>query len=140
MRSRSIFGWGAAVVAAGMLVLPATVAAQQTEQDTEADRPQEVAVRVDNHSWLDMHVYALRSDAPLRSLGIVAAQASRVFHLPADVALAGADLRVVADPVGSTGVYVSDAVLADPESEVFVTLENSLGLSHMTVGRRRDRD
>jgi hypothetical protein len=122
-----------AMAAAVALLSPMATAAQQVKDATESSLPQDVSVRVENHNWLDMHVYALREGAPARSLGFVTAHSSQVFNLPASVTQAGTDLRVVAEPIGSRDLYVSDPVLADPQSEVVVTLENALDLSNTKV-------
>ena len=47
------------------------------------------------------------------------------------------DLRIVADPVGGNDLYVSNPVMADPESEVVVALQEELGLSNTRVEERR---
>lgn len=137
MRRQSMLGtWTAMALVAGSMLLPRVAAAQEAAQADESSRPETVAVRVENHNWLDMHVYVLEYGKAPRSLGMVNAQGSQVFELPAAVTVAGTDLRVLADPVGSTDLYVSDPVLADPASEVVVTLENSLALSKTTVRER----
>lgn len=139
MKRLSTLGtWTVLALTAGSLLMPAAAAAQESAQASESSAPEQVAVRVENHNWLDMHVYLLEYGRAPRSLGMVMAQGSAVFEVPAAVTVAGTDLRVLADPVGSNDLYVSDPVLADPTSEVVVTLENSLALSNTTVQPHRN--
>ncbi|MGD8730198.1 MAG: hypothetical protein PVF90_10865, partial [Gemmatimonadota bacterium] len=128
-----ILGACVTLAAATALLSPAATTAQQVKDQTESSPRRDVPVRVENHNWLDMHVYALRAGAPARTLGWVTAHSSKVFNLPASVTEAGTDLRVLADPIGSRDLYVSDPVLADPESEIVVTLENELDISNTRV-------
>jgi len=125
------------ILATATALSPTAGAAQQSGKETESSRAEQVSVRVDNNNWLDVHVYAVASGAPMRSLGLVTSNTSVVFHLPATVTLAGTDLRIVADPVGGNELYVSNPVMADPESEVVVTLQQELGLSNTRVEERR---
>jgi hypothetical protein len=137
MRIRSIpQGWTVVAVITA-LALPAAAAAQETPTETESSKPETVDVRVENNNWLDMHVYALTAHVPSRSLGVVSAHSTQVFHLPAAVTVAGTELRVVADPIGSTDIYVSDEVLANPASDIVVTLQASLPLSTTVLAPRR---
>lgn len=136
MRQRSILAACSVLALASGLLLPTAALAQQPEQDTESSRLEDVTLRVNNQNWLDMHVYVVSSGAPARSLGMVTAHTTREFKLPSAVTQAGTDLRVVADPIGSNELYVSDPVLADPESEVVVTLQGALALSSTSVGPR----
>lgn len=133
MRHLSKLGTCAALAAAVGLLSPAMGVAQEMTQDTESSLPEDVPVRVENHNWLDMHVYAIQTGAPARSLGWVTAHSSKVFNLPGSVTQAGTDLRLLADPIGSRDVYVSDPVFADPQSEIVVTLEDALDLSNTKV-------
>lgn len=137
MRHRWIPRGRTVAAVATALVLPSAAAAQQSPKETESSKPESVDVRVENNNWLDMHLYALTSGASARSLGVVSAHTSQVFHLPAAVTVAGTDLRVVADPIGTADIYVSDEVLADPESEIVVTLRASLPLSTTILTPRR---
>jgi len=132
MRTRSIFG-ASALVAAATALLPIAGAAQVAARETEHSEPAPLTVHVENHNWLDMHVYASRSGGPLRSLGMVTSMSSGTFRLPADLAMAGTDLRMVVDPIGGSGIYVSQPLLVNPGGEILVTVQNTLELSYTTL-------
>lgn len=128
MRTRSNFGATALLLAATAL-LPMAVAAQEGAQN----EPAPLTVHVENHNWLDMHVYASRAGGPLRSLGMVTSMSSGTFRLPEDLAMAGTDLRMVVDPIGGSGIYVSQPLLASPGGEIVITVQNTLALSYTTL-------
>lgn len=134
MKRRAILGGGILVLMTGLL--PVAGLAQEGAQQPGAQQPnaqQDVVVQVKNHNWLDMHVYVSRSGGPLRSLGMVTSMSAAEFRLPAEVAMAGADLRIATDPIGGSGLYVSPTMLVAPGSEIRIVVENALGLSYATV-------
>ncbi|HSH74396.1 MAG TPA: hypothetical protein VLA09_01735 [Longimicrobiales bacterium] len=98
---------------------------------------QDIVVRVTNNNWLDVHVYCSLEAGPFLSLGIVTSLTSRTFTVPAMRTRAAASLRLKADPIGGSGVYVSPRVLVGPSSEVVLTVQNSLRRSFTSVGPRR---
>ena len=130
MRNRSILGASAMIA---MAVAPIAAQAQQPTGEAARAEPAPVVVHVENHNWLDMHLYASRAGGPLRSLGMVASMSSGTFRLPADLAASGTDLRMVADPIGGSGIYVSQPLLVSPGGEILVAVQNTLALSYTTL-------
>jgi hypothetical protein len=98
---------------------------------------QDIVVRVTNNNWLDVHVYYSLEAGPFMSLGMVTSLSSRTFTLPASRMRASTSLRLKADPIGASGVYVSPRVLVGPSSEVVLTVQSSLRRSFTSVGPRR---
>lgn len=130
----------AALVA--LAALPSALTAQEPAQlDEDRARSDERAVvRVTNHNWLDMHVYVIRDGGPRRSIGVVSSFQSAELAFPLGALDSATRVRVVADPIGARGVYVSPEVIASPADDVILTLQNSLPLSFMTVQRRTVSD
>lgn len=137
MRHRTILGL-IAVMAAATMAPTAVMAQQSRDSEGGASQPEAVRVRVSNHNWLDMHVYASVNGQPLRSLGMVTAMGSAELRLPADLTVVGSDLRMVADPIGGNGIYVSRELLVNPGSEVVMVIQNPLALSYTTVAAQAD--
>jgi hypothetical protein len=94
-------------------------------------------VIVENNNWLDMNVYVLRSGARLR-LGTVPSIATRRFALPAGATIATNDVRLEADPIGSSRSFVSSPIPFIEGDDIIWRLENYLPLSSFRTqpGRR----
>jgi len=129
---QSTFAVLAVIAVTGTVSLPA--AAQGTPQTRQSAT--DVVLRVENHNWLDMHIYVVASGSPLRSLGTVTALSTEELKLPPDVVHAGSDLRLVADPIGMTGVYVSPTLIPNPRSVVVLSIENNLDLTSTSLRPR----
>jgi hypothetical protein len=129
-------------MATGALVAMAAVplAAQEPVQEQlgadQAATRHEAVLRVTNESWLDMHVYVSRDGGLRRSIGVVGSFQSVELPLPVGALDPGARVRLVADPIGSSGVYVSPEIFAGAGDDVILTIRNSLPLSFLTVQRR----
>lgn len=67
-----------------------------------------VTVRVENNRWFDMRVFVEGGTGVQQPLGIVAGQSRAAFVLPRHLVDSGAELRLVADPSGSTQRSISD--------------------------------
>lgn len=128
----------AALVAAA--VAPSGLAAQQgtrAQPEARATAPQQEAiVRVTNNNWLDMHIYVSQEGGPLRSIGMVNSFQTAELKLPVGNSATWVPLRIVADPIGGSGIYVSPDILGGTGDEVLLTIANSLPLSWMTVRHR----
>lgn len=92
----------------------------------------EARVQVSNHNWADMTVYVIRNGMRQR-LGTVTSMASRVFRIPPTLVNASGDLRLLADPVGSTHTYTSSSVHVWPGQTVDFKIENHLAISSVSV-------
>lgn len=91
-------------------------------------------VRVANHNWSDMNVFIDRDGVRTR-LGTVTTASSRTFMIPRGVMTVSGTLRLVADPIGGSGVYVTSPLLVSPGQLVEFTIENHVNLSSYTVWR-----
>lgn len=78
-------------------------------------------VRIVNRNWADMRVY-LGREGQRAFLGLVTSGAAVTFPAPADMARAATAIRLVAEPVGSADVFVSEPFLADPGRTVEWTI------------------
>jgi hypothetical protein len=129
------------LVAAALVALttvPSALIAQEPAQFDEdrAESEDRAVVRVTNHNWMDMHVYLIRDGGPRQSIGVVGSFQSAELALPLRALDSATRVRIVADPIGARGVYVSPEIIASPADDVILTLQNSLPLSFMTVQRR----
>jgi len=70
-----------------------------------------VRVVVDNHSFWDVHVYVARGGVR-RSLGPATGLSRASFEIPRS--LANEDIRLIAEPVGPGGAFVSDVFFPRP--------------------------
>jgi hypothetical protein len=104
-------------------------------QATAAQESAGVLVVVDNHSSLDMHVYAVQSGVR-RSLGLTTAFSTRRFELPRVFSESGRDVQLLADPIGSRAAFVSAPFFMDSGDQLNLMLENALRLSTTTLSPR----
>lgn len=93
------------------------------------------SIQVENHSWLDMHVYAVR-DGTRRSLGVVTGLSHDTLKVPASALTPAGDVQILADPIGGSGAYLSPRVVVAPGDVVRLILENHLALSTTSVASR----
>jgi len=92
----------------------------------------QVYVEVENYNWADVVVYAVRQGTRMR-LGMVTSMGRERFALPAGVLAAGADLHLIADPIGGDAPYVFPPVMVQRGQRVELRLENNLRLSSVAV-------
>jgi hypothetical protein len=89
---------------------------------------------VENTNWLDVVVYSLGSGAR-RRLGTVTSFAKETFRIPRHELFSSAGLRLVADPIGSREVFVSERIIAGPGDRVVLTLAPRLAQSYFAIRR-----
>lgn len=97
---------------------------------TYDDNP--VTLEVDNRAWTTMHVYVI-AGGQWESLGQVTSQSTEVYELSASMMGVRDEIRLAADPIGSTRAFFSDPVLVRPGDRVAWTLQNNLALSSVMV-------
>lgn len=78
-------------------------------------------VEVNNQSFLDMTVYAVRSAQRVR-LGLATANSKARFTLPPGLLGGMSTLRFVADPIGSNRASVSQEITIAPGDTVVMTI------------------
>ena len=96
------------------------------------EEPQEISVQVRNNAWAAIHVYAIMG-AQWESLGVVSSQNTADYTIPRGMIGGRGEIRLVADPIGSTEGYFSDPILVEPGDRVEWTLQNNLALSSVMV-------
>lgn len=92
----------------------------------------ETVVRVKNHNWSDITVYAVRLGMRFR-LGMVTSMSEQTFAVPSSLLNGQSDFRILADPIGSSHTYLTDAILVSPGQMIDLTLENNINLSSYAV-------
>ncbi len=128
----------AAFLTLTVAALVAVPAAAQTAAEERSETPR-TTVRVVNDNWHDITVYALRAGYR-RRLGTVTSFTSRVFTLPQAFLIPSDDLRLIADPIGRRGAYVSEPLLVNRGDVVEWRLRNNLGFSNVFIYRSRGED
>jgi hypothetical protein len=122
-------------VAMAFALTAGAASAQEADRKAAAKsaaRQESARVLVTNNGWMDARIY-LDDDGLLVPIGFVMAQQSVELPLPARALIAAGGLRIVADPIGSRGGYVSDNLLIGKGDAVLVTLQNQLSLSSTSV-------
>jgi hypothetical protein len=126
--SESLIAFAAAAIIAGGCA-SATGTTQHQNADAASDR---TMIRVNNHNWSDMTVYLVRNGARMR-LGSVSSLDTRTFEVPNSLLVSTGEVRLVADPIGSTRVFTSPPLLIAQGQGAEWRLENSLALSSFWI-------
>ena len=93
--------------------------------------PDTVFVVVNNRYRLDVNVYALYMSTR-QFLGVVTTNRTGEYALRGGVAV-GTNFRVLADPIGGGGSYVTDEILVRRGDVVEVTVQDPLAQSYFNV-------
>ena len=128
----------AAFLTLTVAALVAVPAAAQTADEERSEKPR-TTVHVINDNWNDMTVYAV-TNGYRRRLGTVTSFTSRVLTLPPTLLILNDELRLVADPIGSREVYVSEPLVVNAGDVVEWTVRNNIRLSNIFIYRFRGRD
>ncbi len=126
---------------AALVAVPAATAqtASEGRSETPAAVSERTTVRVVNDNWHDITVYAVRAGFR-RRLGTVTSLTSSVFTLPQMFLIPSDNLRLIADPIGRRGAYVSEAIVISAGDVVEWRLWNNIGLSNIFIYRFRGED
>ena len=99
--------------------LGTTAACGRPGRPSEAVAPAETTtVTVRNNRFYDMNVFVVRDGATRVRLGMVTGNSSARFTIPGYLVGFGATLRFIADPVGPSGVDVSENLPVQPGDRV----------------------
>ena len=128
----------ATFLALTVAALVAVPAAAQTAPEERSETPR-TTVRVINDNWQDITVYAVRNGYR-RRLGTVTSFTSRVLTLPPTLLIPSDGLRLVADPIGRRGVYVTEPLVVNAGDVVEWRLRNNIRLSNIFIYRFRGED
>lgn len=90
-----------------------------------------VLLTVTNQNWLDVDVFVIRADTRYR-LGAVTGNNSATLSIPASLVAHG-EVRLMADPIGSDDVYVSEAIAVTPDQQLQLTVAPRMRMSSYAV-------
>ena len=93
-----------------------------------------VSLTVTNQNWLDVDVFAIRGSTRYR-LGAVSGNSSATLRIPSSL-IARGELQLMADPVGSNDVYVSDLIPVAPDQALQLTVAPRMRMSTYAVWTR----
>lgn len=94
-----------------------------------------VPVRVSNHNWMDVVVYAMHSGIRFR-LGTVTSMSTQVLTIPNGIISQIDGVQLVADPIGSDDSYISEPIMTGPGDAIEFNVEDRLAISNYSVGAR----
>jgi hypothetical protein len=106
-------------------------ASDDPELDALTHVPDTVFVVVKNRYRLDVNVYALYMSTR-KFLGVVTTNRTMEYAVRGNVAV-GSNFRVLADPIGGRGSYVTDEILVRKGDVVEVTVQDPLIQSYYSV-------
>jgi len=87
---------------------------------------------VTNSNWLDVHIYLVQA-GNYTSLGVVRSFTTETIQLPNQAMATGSDVRLAADPIGGTGIYLSQPLMIPDNGTVVMNVENALPQSSTSV-------
>jgi hypothetical protein len=94
---------------------------------------QGVELRVTNHNWSLVVVYAMRNGTRWR-LGDVPTMGTRTFSLDRTTGMGPGGVEILVDPLGSSEAFLTDQVTVGPGETIVLRVENNL--SHSTYSVR----
>ena len=120
-------------LAALLFVAPACFWHRKAAREAALDVPEaEIALRVTNHNFLDVTVYALHNGQRTR-VGTVTGSSAQVFYLPARLLGLGREIQLLGDPIGSTDFALTETLMVQPGQYIEWTLETDLRRSSVGV-------
>ena len=87
---------------------------------------------VENNNWADMTMYLIRNGTRMR-IGSVPSLGTERFVLSEAMIGGVGDIRILADPIGSSATWLSQPLVVMPGQEVRFRLENNVQLSSYSV-------
>lgn len=124
-----------AVLAIGVTTAGCAPAGNSYRSTPSPEGRKATTVAVENNNWATMTVYAMRG-ASRHRLGMVTSMNKARFRIPSSLMAGGQELRLMADPIGSSQVYVTEAIQVRPGERVELTLQNHLAISSVSVWAR----
>lgn len=124
---------GTAATLVALVLIPLLASACATGRDARGgDTPAgPTLVEVENGNFADVVVYALGDRQHVR-LGNVTGHQRATLELPRHMENA-LDLRLVADPIGSTSSYFSERILFEPGDVLVLNVGATINLSSISV-------
>ncbi|HET9986625.1 MAG TPA: hypothetical protein VFQ38_23815 [Longimicrobiales bacterium] len=122
----------ALVVGLGLGGCAGAAGAGVAEDALAASQAGVVRVRVENHNWLDVNVYAVHNGTRYR-LGTVTSMTGHTFQLPISMLAQTGEFRLLVDPIGSSEVFLTEPLLVSPGQQIDWSVENHLALSSYRI-------
>ncbi|MBW3553208.1 MAG: hypothetical protein KY466_06855 [Gemmatimonadetes bacterium] len=122
----------AILTAAVAAVLTAGCAAGTPEGDEPGPRGETAMVRVENHNWADVNVYALIGGTPHR-LGMVVTSRAETFRLPRALLARHEAVRFRVNVIGSRESYMTAPIQVSRGDRIDFEITNHLPLSNYMV-------
>lgn len=107
-----------------VLLLLALAACAGREEGPAQPRPPRTTVHIENHNFLEMKIYLLRSGQRVR-LGEVPGSGSRTFTIPSHMVFGITTLQFLADPIGSSRTPISQQIAVQPGDRLRLTIPAS---------------
>ena len=95
---------------------------------------QPIPLEVTNENYLDVDVFVVRGTSRHR-LGTVGGNASATLTIPANLIVHG-EFQLMADPIGSKDVYLTDRISVGPDQIVELTVAPRMRMSSFAVYNR----
>ena len=120
------------VVLAAATVLAACASGANRGGSGVAAQP--IPLDVTNENYLDVDIFVVRGTSRQR-LGTVGGNGSATLSIPANLIVHG-EFQLMADPIGSKDVYVSDRIAVGPDQIVELTVAPRMRMSSFAVYNR----
>jgi hypothetical protein len=90
-----------------------------------------ISLTVTNQNWLDVDIFAVRGSSRYR-LGAVGGNSSATLRIPPGAIVRG-EVQLMADPIGSNEIYVSDVISVAPDVTLQLTVAPRMRMSSYAV-------
>jgi hypothetical protein len=120
----------AALGAATLLVACASGASRVSSNPEQ--RP--ISLTVTNQNWLDVDVFVVNGTSRYR-IGEVGGNGSATLSIPVSLLVNG-QVQLLADPVGSNDIFVTDLFTVAPDEQVQLTVAPRMRMSSFAVWNR----
>jgi hypothetical protein len=117
----------------GAALLLSACASRANRASTRLDSAP-VSLTVTNQNWLDVDVFVIRGTTRYR-LGAVGGNSSATLSIPTSLIVHG-QLQLMADPIGSDDVYVTEMITVAPDETVQLTVAPRMRMSSYAVSTR----
>jgi hypothetical protein len=115
-----------------MVFVLGACAARAPSPFAEATREEEIRVEVRNDNYLDVTVYVMRDGMSYR-LGDVTGSSSATLEIPPSQVLAAMGVRLLVNPIGSRGAYLSEPIMAGPGDTITLRVASVLRMSSWSM-------
>ena len=95
---------------------------------------QPISLTVTNQNWLDVNVFVVEGNSRFR-VGQVGGNGSAMLSIPSSLVVNG-QVRLLADPIGSSDTYMTDMISVAPDEKVQLTVAPRMRMSSFAVWTR----